>query len=170
MATRVLVAYSGRYGSTEEIAQAIADVISKAGMSVDVDAVSRVKDIGQYGAVVLGTSIRMGRPLKDVVGFARRHREGLARVPVAVFSVGVFMREDTPAHREGTRQALAPLLTLIPNPVSVEFFAGKIDYARLGWLLRFFASRDKSGAMREGDWRNWDAIRAWAASLVPRLG
>jgi hypothetical protein len=30
-------------------------------------------------------------------------------------------------------------------------------------------SQDKSGEMAEGDWRDWDAIHAWAKGLIPLL-
>lgn len=30
--------------------------------------------------------------------------------------------------------------------------------------------RDKDGILAEGDYRNWEAIRVWAASLAEKLG
>lgn len=169
MEMRILVAYASRYGSTGEVARAMGEVLSQAGMQVDVVPMRQVQDLAPYGAAVLGTSIRMEKPLKEAVDFARRHRDALARMPVAVFSTGLFMREDTVENREKTRGFLAPLLELVANPVDVAFFAGKLDHGKLNFLLRFAAKHDKTGAMEEGDWRDWDAIRAWAGGLSARL-
>ena len=169
MKNRVLVAYASRYGSTAEIARAVGDALSQTGLDVDVVSAREANDLGLYGAVVLGTSIRMEKPLKDAMDFARRHQSALARMPVALFSAGLFMREDTPENREKTRGFLGPLLNIVPNPVSVEFFGGKLDHGRLNVLLRFAARHDKSGMMQEGDWRNWREIRAWAGQLATHL-
>ena len=53
------------------------------------------------------------------------------------------------------------------KPVSAAFFAGKLDYSRLDLLSRLFV-QIIIGA-RPGDYRNWDAIRAWAASVRQML-
>jgi menaquinone-dependent protoporphyrinogen oxidase len=165
MEKRVLVTYASRYGSTAGIALIIADVLAQADMHVDIAPMHGVENLGQHDAVVLGTSIRMEKPLKGAVDFARRHQDTLAKMPVAVFSIGLVMREDTPENREKTRAFLAPLLEFVPNPVSVAFFGGKLDHGKLNFLLRFAARHDKSGLMQEGDWRNEDAVRAWAGTL-----
>jgi hypothetical protein len=64
---------------------------------------------------------------------------------------------------------LNPVLEKAPQvkPVSAAFFAGKLDYSQLslpGWLFVKLIVRGK-----EGDYRNWDAIRGWAASLEQTL-
>jgi menaquinone-dependent protoporphyrinogen IX oxidase len=58
--------------------------------------------------------------------------------------------------------AKAPLV----KPISVAFFAGKLDYDRLDLFGRLFV-RIIIGA-KAGDRRNWKAIRTWAASLYRR--
>jgi len=160
------MAYASRYGSTIDVARAIAGVLSQKGFNVDVEPARQVGNLGLYGAVVLGTPIRMEKPLKDAMDFARRHHGALAQMPVAVFSTGLYMREDTLENREKTRRFLAPLLELIADPVSTAFFGGKLEHEKLNFLLRFAARHDKSGMMQEGDWRNWEDIRAWAAGLT----
>jgi menaquinone-dependent protoporphyrinogen IX oxidase len=103
------------------------------------------------------------------MAFVEKYREALGRVPLAVFSLGVHMRHDTPENRDRTRRYLAPLLASLPRPIHLGFFGGKVDYARIGPFWRFIASHDKSGEMEEGDWRDWKAIRRWAGELVPLL-
>ncbi len=48
--------------------------------------------------------------------------------------------------------------------IAIGLFAGKIDNAKLSLLERAVAALVKQP---EGDWRNWDAIRAWAHDLPP---
>ncbi len=61
----ILVAYATRYGSTKEIASAIADTLRSGGESVDLLPVEEVTDLGRYRAAVVGSPIYMGKWLSD---------------------------------------------------------------------------------------------------------
>jgi menaquinone-dependent protoporphyrinogen oxidase len=169
MENRILVAYASKCGSTGEVAAAVGKVLCEAGAAVDVKRVQEVGNLSGYSAAVLGTAIRMGKPLSEMTDFAKKNRSALAALPVACFHVGMSMREDTAANRETAQQSLAPLLQEIPDPAGVGLFGGKVDYSKLSPIFRWMFSQDKSGAMAEGDWRDWDAIAAWARSLAPLL-
>ena len=165
----ILIAYASQTGATAEVALAICRVLSVAGEIVELHPVEKVPDVGRYRAVVLGTAIRMGHPLPEADTFVRQHRAALAGLPVAVFSLGITVRDGTPESREQARQHLAPLLRHLPEPVSLSLFGGKVDHDRLSPVMRWMASHDKTGGMREGDWRDWAAIRAWAVDLALKL-
>jgi menaquinone-dependent protoporphyrinogen oxidase len=169
MGGKILIAYASKCGSTGEVADAVGKVLCRAGAPVDVKRVQDVKDLTPYRAAVLGSAVRMGKALPEMTGFAKKNRSALAALPVACFHVGMSMREDTEANRDKANQALAPLLQELPAPVGVGLFGGKVDYSKLPAIFRLMFSQDKSGAMAEGDWRDWDAINAWALSLVPLL-
>ena len=168
MTPRVLVAYATRSGSTAEVAETIARTLREAGCEAEVRLLKEVRDLDGYDALVLGTAIRYAKPLPEVLKFAERHRAALCRLPVAYFAVCGTLKEDTPEHR-ATVLAYLDALRQIKQPVSVGLFAGAIDYRQLNPVMRWFAAHDQTGAMAEGDWRNWDQIGAWAAELAPRL-
>lgn len=162
----MLVAYASKCGATAEAAEVVGKVLSEAGYTVDVCPVQKVKDLRPYQAVVLGTALRMGKPIGEMINFAGKHHAALSSLPVACFSLGLLMREDTPENRQKTGEFLAPLLQKIPPPLHMGYFAGKVEYSKLDPFLRFIFSKDKSGEIPEGDWRNWDAIRAWAGEVA----
>jgi menaquinone-dependent protoporphyrinogen oxidase len=58
-----------------------------------------------------------------------------------------------------------PLLEAVPEikPISIGTFAGALDYQNLSWLNKKIM---KSKGSPEGDFRDWDAIRAWAREPV----
>ncbi len=169
MADKILVAYATKYGSTEEVARKIAETLSRSGAKVDILPARKVSDIRPYRLVVLGTAIRMSGPLKEALAFASKFREDFANVPVALFSVGLQMKEDTPENREKTLEFLTPLREIIKEPVSLGLFGGMVEHRRFGIFLRFFARREKTGILAEGDWRDWDAIQRWAEELAARF-
>jgi menaquinone-dependent protoporphyrinogen oxidase len=166
MENKVLIAYASKYGSTKEVSEEIGKVFSSAGMEVDIIPMRKVKDVSRYTFAVLGTSIRMGKPLKEAVTFVDRYRDELKKNTVALFSVGLQMKEDTEENRTKAKGFLRPLLETIGEPVSIGLFGGSVDYKKFGLFLRFFAKKEKTGILHEGDWRNWEEIRKWAKSLI----
>ncbi len=78
-------------------------------------------------------------------------------------------RGDDETSRQARQAYTAPVRQIL-TPQAEVFFAGKTDYARLCFLDRTIARAvAKSTNSGEGDCRNWDAIRAWAQSLLPIL-
>ena len=99
------------------------------------------------------------------VPFVKANQERLAQMPVAYFVVCATLREDTEDPRREVAAYLDPLREII-EPVEERFFAGAIDRSKLSFPLRLVLKAMKA---EEGDWRDWDAIRAWAADLYPAL-
>jgi menaquinone-dependent protoporphyrinogen oxidase len=163
VADRVLVAYGSLAGSTAEIAAEIGKVLGSDGTQVDVIAAGRVADLSPYRAVVVGTAIRSFKSKPEVVRFAQEHQEELRRVPVALFGVGTYLDFESDPGKAASEPCLAVLRDLL-QPVAITGFKGAMIGARLSLPWRLLAA-----TQRQGDWRNWEAIRAWAESLRPLL-
>jgi menaquinone-dependent protoporphyrinogen oxidase len=163
---RILVAYASRAGSTAEVAHAIGQVLRERGLEADVRSVKEHQGVASYDALVLGSAIWVGKPLPEALRFAADQQDALARLPVAYFILCDTLREDTPANREIACRYLAPLRKL-KQPVSVGLFAGAKDFSKLNPLLRWVLKHVVK--LAEGDWRDWDQIRDWAAGLPAQL-
>jgi menaquinone-dependent protoporphyrinogen oxidase len=161
MATRVLVAYASKAGSTAEVADAIARRLADAGLTVDVRRARNVRSVDGYAAVIVGSAIRAGRWLSEASGFVKNHREALAARKTAFFTLCMTLQQDTPEHRERVAAYLKPVREIL-EPDEIEFFAGKMDYRKLALVPRLIVKRMK---VPEGDFRNWHAIGAWADAL-----
>lgn len=159
---KVLVAYATKAGSTGEVAEAIGQVLCEGGAAVDVKLVKEMSDVSGYSGVVVGSAIRMGRWLPEAVKFVEAHIAALATMPVAYFQVSGFLKKDTPENRQEAATYLGAVRMLV-EPVSEGLFAGKMDYSKLSFFDRTIA---KMVGSVEGDWRDWDAIRAWASDLL----
>lgn len=168
MGDKILVAYASRAGSTGEVAEAIGEVLCNGGAAVDVRLAKDVTDVSPYRAVVVGSAIYMGRWMSEAVKFVERQRDALSQVPVAYFTVCLTMKDDTEENRRTVAAYLDPVREQVPQvqPVDVGLFAGRLDSSKLPFLYRLII---KAMKQPEGDFRNWEAIRAWAGELVPLL-
>lgn len=163
MPTKILVAYASSSGSTAEVAEAIGGVLRQMDVPVDVCNAAEVTTLQPYSAVVVGSSIRGGRWLPEAIQFIERFKAGLATLPVAYFTTCLTMAKGDEESRRIVLSYLDPVLRLAPNvkPVGLGLFAGSLD--RQSKLAM------KSDAFPQGDYRNWDRIRKWAADLSLRL-
>ncbi len=167
MSASILVAYATRYGSTLEIAEAVAETLRGAGLAVDIQPMAQVRTLEGYGAVVLGAPLYMFHWHKDALRFLSRHRQALAERPVAVFAGGPFGDSDEKAWQE-VRKQLDGELAKFPwlRPVAVEVFGGRFDPAKLRFPYSWLPALKK---MPPSDLRDWAAIRAWAGDVAGQL-
>lgn len=164
MSTSILVAYATRYGSTKEVAEAIAETLRQAGAQVELQPLSEVRSLAGFQAVVMGAPLQMYRWHKDAFSFLSRHHKALAGIPVAVFALGPVQNPHNEAEWQGSRDQLAKELAKVEwfKPLTVEILGGKFDPQALGGLMKMFAKSEPAT-----DIRDWEAIRQWAQGLLP---
>ncbi len=171
MKDKVLVAYASKYGSTQEVAEAIAATLRERGLAVDIQPMRKVRTLAEYGAVVLGAPIYIGAWHKDAHNFLSRYSDALSERPVAVFALGPTRDDDT--DRQGSREQFDKVLAKFPwlTPVAIELFVGKYDPAKLRFPDSLLTSLPASPlhGVPASDLRDWTAIRAWADKVHSTL-
>ena len=103
MSASVLVAYVTSYGSTQEVAEAVAATLRERELVVDIQPMRKVRTLAEYDVVVLGAPLYMFRWHKSARHFLSRHREALTERPVAVFALGPF-HDDEKEWQDARRQ------------------------------------------------------------------
>lgn len=166
MGQRTLIAYASRAGSTAEVAETVGEVLREHGIDVDVRSVKGVGDIAGYDSLILGSAIWAGKPLPEMRRFVADQRDAMAGMPVAYFILCDLLREYTPANRQVAVGYVTPLRKL-HEPVSVGMFAGRRDFSKVHPLVTWVLKR--VFRLVEGDFRDWEQIRAWAATVAAQL-
>ena len=166
MAASVLVAYATRYGSTQEVAEAVAATLCGRGLAVDIQPVRNVQALDQYRAIVLGAPLYTFHWHKDALHFLARHKAALTQRPVAVFALGPFHAEEK--EFQGAREQLDKELAQFPwlTPQAIAIFGGKFDPQKLTFPHNMIPALKN---MPASDVRDWTAIRAWANDLAAQF-
>ena len=159
-APNVLVAYASKHGTTREVAEFVAHMLERRGLTVEVEEATRVDTIAQYDAVIVGGGLYMGRWHKDARRLLERHRDQLAGRSLAVFGMGPDSLEDSKIveSRKQLERSLAATREL--EPVAVTVFGGAL--APESWRFPF-------SKLPAFDARDWDAIEEWADEVAARI-
>lgn len=159
---KVLVSAASKHGSTAEIARTIGEVLEERGLEVAVTSPQEVRSLEGCDAAVLGSAVYAGHWLEPAKELVERLGEGLAEIPVWLFSSGPIGSPPKPDEDPVDVAALVGAT----GAQGHQLFPGRLVKAELG-----FGERAIVLALRapEGDFRDWDEIRGWAAEVGESL-
>lgn len=163
---RVLVAVASRHGSTLELAQAMGQALRSHGVTAQIHQVDEVPASGpgavaEYDGVLLGSALYAQRWLEQAARFATEHSAALRERPVWLFSSGAVGNPEMhlgPVELEELQE--------LTGAREHRVFPGRLDENELDAQERQVV--DELGATG-GDYRDWAAVRAWAAHVADVL-
>ena len=162
MTGTVLVTYGTTNGSTAQIAETIADVLRKSGLTVEALPAQAVPTVTAYDAVVVGGGLYAGRWQKHARRFVRRHRGELAKRPVWFFSSG-------PLDASASERNIPP----VPGVKRAMTRLDVREHVTFGGCLEEGAKGRVAGMIlrsgKGGDFRDFTAIETWAAGVADAL-
>ena len=169
---KVLIAFASQFGSTGEVAEAIGDVLCQQDCAVDIKWIRDVNQVDTYDAVIVGSAIQYDKWMPEAVDFVKTNQKALSSVPVAYFFTCLTLAKKN-AKTEQQALVYADKLRAISSqvvPVSVHGFAGVVDFSKMSFLTRMMLKAITTiNGVREGDYRDWDAIHSWAHSVYFKL-
>jgi len=160
-ARRVLVVVASKHGATRGIAEAIAGELS-GGLAVVLQDAGHAPAPTAFDAVIAGSAVYAGRWRETARDWVSTHAAALRARPVWLFSSGPIGSPPFPPDVPHDVDALSTLVSARGHQV----FPGRLDPDLLDVGERAMAT-----AMRApfGDFRDWDAVRAWSAAVAAEL-
>jgi menaquinone-dependent protoporphyrinogen oxidase len=189
--SEILIAYTTNAGSTPEVAQAVAEELVQRGFSVTLNTIAEVKNISAYDGVIVGAPMILGWH-GSAKKFLRKFRKELSTKKCAYFCTAISITKDetdkiqnvpvyldpfsAKAPKDTGKMSIhekyalpenyvKPILKQAPDvlPLSIALLGGKLDMGKLNIFQMIFVMAIIRA--QPGDYRNWDAIRQWAATL-----
>ncbi|MFX0015308.1 MAG: flavodoxin domain-containing protein [Promethearchaeota archaeon] len=175
----ILVVYASRFGSTDEIAQEIAEELEKHEIVTYIMNLrdgENIPSLEEFDGIIVGSGVKMGHWTKEAIEFLETNNEALNKKILGIFvSSGEAANPDT--HEDAHEKYLDAIMerTGVRADMS-EAFGGVLDFSSNAnysfqekKLIRKLAKSIESGIiLHEGkvnDFRNWQLIRNWATDF-----
>jgi menaquinone-dependent protoporphyrinogen oxidase len=166
---RVLVTVASKHGSTREIADRITAWLPESaaarelGLTAVLQEAEHDPDPTRFDAVLAGSAVYVGRWLEPARDWVSAHSAALRTRAVWLFSSGPIGEPPFPPDEPHDVHPLAQLVGARGHRV----FPGRLDKSLLS-----FGERAMVTAMRAplGDFRDWDAVRAWTEEVAVEIG
>lgn len=159
---RILVTVASRHGATREIGTVVAGVLRSAGHDVDELEPEDVGTVEPYAAVVLGSAVYAGRLGAGLRHLVERQGGQLRARPVWLFWSGPVGDPLSPP----TVPDDVGVLAAQTEAHAPQVFGGRLDRRTLGLAERALVALIDA---EQGDFRDLDAVRAWAAGVADEL-
>jgi len=164
--SNVLVVYGTGTGCTEGIAERIGEALARAGADVEVMPAEGAPGPVGYDAVFVGSGVRAGGWHKPVRTWVAANSDALQATKVVFFTACLTMSAEPEKADEVRAYTDSLIAETGVEPVDIGLFAGLNEPAKFPFLERTILKMMKAP---QGDFRDWDAVDAWATDMAGRL-
>jgi menaquinone-dependent protoporphyrinogen IX oxidase len=182
---KAIIVFGTQYGATKDTTEEIAKILQAENFDVKVVNLKeeKVKDISEYGLVVVGSGVACGRWVNEAEDFLKKFRKDFENKKLALFVSSV----EPIYKKEGNDKEVAKMHKINLEdrvskyglkPISMGFFGGIIDFNRMGFLTRkgmeaAFKSPLQTHGFKETepgayDLRDWNEMRIWTKELAKK--
>ena len=182
---KVLIAYGTRYVATTGTSEEIAKILREEGFDTKIVNLKeeKIKDISEYGLIVVGSGLRMGKWVGEAEDFLKKFQKEFSQRKLALFvsSMITFVEREGKTEEGGVCSSRKVAEDIVAEyglkPVTMGLFGGVINYNKMGFFERKTMGFLKPQLEKDGfketepgvyDLRDWDEIRNWAKELAEK--
>lgn len=169
---KILIAYASAHGSTKEIAAFIGRLFSAYNVEATVANVTDINSVDGYDAYVLGSAIHGGLWLQEMCNFTDHFARQLASKP-SFFWITCIRALETDGYEHALKYYVDHNTLQALNVRDVAVFTGKLNTDAITRQEQWYLVSNYDGRMTAGninnDFRDWQAIAAWAISIAKDL-
>ena len=158
---KIVIIYASKYGTTEKVANSIADKLKEAN---EVELFSLNKnvnpDISGFDAVILGSSIYMGQVSAKMKSFCKTNESVLLQKKIGLFVCG--MHPDQEQQEKELNEAYP--VALLEKAMATGFLGGEFLFEKLNFFERMIVkkiAKTKSSVHQI----NWDVVDDFVRKL-----
>jgi menaquinone-dependent protoporphyrinogen oxidase len=173
---RVLVVHGSRFGQSEKIARAIAEVLEADGQGCDIVPLDRKTDPTGHAALVLATSVRYGHFDKNAYRLIDRARDWLATHPDLLVTVSLTARKPDKREIETHVYTKKFLTKARWAPARTAIVAGALEYSRYNpfdrgaIILIEKMTGGNTDTSADIEYTDWDQVKEAAEDFATVLG
>jgi|GEM_PF-564762 len=173
---KALIVYASKTGTTKDVAAMLAkkltvpaelyDCRSKTLLNCSGKQVAErtVPKIDEYGLVILGTPMYMGKPIKEFKKFLTKNVQKLTQASVAIFTCGVGTQEEDGVY---LRKSLPE--SLKGKQMLYRHMGGEVRIEKMGGFARLAMKEyEKQHGTAAGI--DWHAVDGLAGDIAARFG
>ncbi len=174
-----VVAYGTKYGTTAKVAEEIASALRAKGIETTVADFRNTRvEANGYDLVVVGSSIMIGKWSKGAIEFLERSKDELSKKKVALFVCCGDVTTGTESPEYYHKKYLDDIAEKygIVSPYEKGLFGGTVDFNSYNPLVRAIVKKIWKDKRKDYeakgydfskfcDFRDWNSIKTWAASL-----
>ena len=165
-----LVLYGTGEGQTAKVATRLADTLTERGHDVTTaDIETADVSPADYDAVLVGSSIHVGKHHAGIREFLEANRVALTERPTALFQLSLSSAVDDPEGRAQAAEYVDDLLEATGwEPDRIGLFGGALRYSKYGFLKRLLMkriARDATGDVdtsQDHEYTDWAEVEAFA--------
>jgi menaquinone-dependent protoporphyrinogen oxidase len=169
---KILVAYASAHGSTREVGHFIGRILSVYGVDVTVVNVKDVQSVNGYDAFVLGSAIHGGLWLQEMCTFTEHFGNQLAKKPL-FFWITCIRALEADGYEHALKYYVDHNTLRSFDLRDIGVFTGKLNTDAITRQEQWYLAANYDGKMMAGnikhDFRDWQAIAAWASSVARTL-
>lgn len=179
-----LVVYGTSEGQTATVTEQIATTLGDRGHKatpVDVAAGQGDRTSSDFDAVLVGSSIHVGKHQPAIVSFVQEHTDELSQGPIGFFQVSLSSAVGDPDRQAEAAGYVEQFVAETGfHPDRIGLFGGALRYSKFGFLKRLMLkqiAKDATGdtdTSRDYEYTDWDEVGAFtddfAAFVEGRLG
>lgn len=173
---RVLILYSTTEGQTRKICRFVADQVQEAGHQYSLhDLTDDPVTPEGYQAVVIGSSIHIGKYQTSAMQYIKDHAEELNRVPSAFLSVSLTAASDTDEGKEEMEKITDHFLKFVGwEPGLVKQVAGALKYTQYDFFKRYIMRNisKKEGrtvdTSQDHEFTDWDDLKTTISDFLTK--
>jgi menaquinone-dependent protoporphyrinogen oxidase len=172
----ILAVYGTAYGHTERVVGEVVRILEENGHAVTTmkgDRLPRDFSLRGFDAVLVASSVLLGRHQRYIRQFVRRYTAELNALPTALISVSGSAARN-PAEARGYVDRLVKETGWRPG--QVELVGGVLAYTRYGivtrWVIRAIARRNggPTDTSRDHEFTDWPAVLRFAREFAGMVG